>query len=122
MEDALVDVDGLDLTVHGYESVRAVSAFLAADPAGERSRGTTSCWLACIRRRFASTPPGRSERGTAGSADRLMNRKGWSAVTVAAALQLVMSCCGSARQPKVVVIFTSRSRCAVVLIEHRSNK
>ena len=33
IEDLLADVDGLDLTVHGYESVRAINAFLDADPA-----------------------------------------------------------------------------------------
>ncbi|MEV4682700.1 type I restriction endonuclease subunit R [Streptomyces kurssanovii] len=32
MEDLLVDVDGLDLTVHGYESVRAINVFLDANP------------------------------------------------------------------------------------------
>ncbi|MEU1723678.1 HsdR family type I site-specific deoxyribonuclease [Nonomuraea sp. NPDC005692] len=32
IEDLLVDVDGLDLTVHGYESVRAINAFLDANP------------------------------------------------------------------------------------------
>lgn len=33
IEDLLVDVDGLDLTVHGYESVRAINVFLDTDPA-----------------------------------------------------------------------------------------
>ena len=33
IEDLLVDVDGLDLTVHGYESVRAINDFLDANPA-----------------------------------------------------------------------------------------
>jgi type I restriction enzyme R subunit len=33
IEDLLADVDGLDLTVHGYESVRVISDFLDADPA-----------------------------------------------------------------------------------------
>ncbi|MFE1229841.1 type I restriction endonuclease subunit R [Streptomyces sp. NPDC058745] len=32
IEDLFVDVDGLDLTVHGYESVRAVNVFLDSDP------------------------------------------------------------------------------------------
>ncbi|MFG1642639.1 type I restriction endonuclease subunit R [Amycolatopsis sp. NPDC049252] len=32
IEDLLVDVDDLDLTVHGYESVRAINAFLDANP------------------------------------------------------------------------------------------
>ncbi|WP_127353905.1 type I restriction endonuclease subunit R [Actinacidiphila soli] len=32
IEDLLADVDGLDLTVHGYESVRAINIFLDADP------------------------------------------------------------------------------------------
>ncbi|CAL9618804.1 hypothetical protein SUDANB58_05785 (plasmid) [Streptomyces sp. enrichment culture] len=32
IEDLLVDVDGLDLTVHGYESVRAINTFLDAHP------------------------------------------------------------------------------------------
>ncbi|MEV6984204.1 HsdR family type I site-specific deoxyribonuclease [Sphaerisporangium sp. NPDC051017] len=32
IEDLLVDVDGLDLTVHGYESVRAINAFLDGNP------------------------------------------------------------------------------------------
>ncbi|NRQ37991.1 type I restriction endonuclease subunit R [Nonomuraea sp. NN258] len=32
IEDLLVDVDGLDLTVHGYESVRAINAYLDANP------------------------------------------------------------------------------------------
>ncbi|MFD7737647.1 HsdR family type I site-specific deoxyribonuclease [Streptomyces sp. MJM8645] len=32
IEDLLVDVDGLDLTVHGYESVRAINVFLDANP------------------------------------------------------------------------------------------
>ncbi|MGI5238781.1 type I restriction endonuclease subunit R [Dactylosporangium sp. CA-139066] len=32
IEDLVADVDGLDLTVHGYESVRAINAFLDADP------------------------------------------------------------------------------------------
>ncbi|MFD7769831.1 type I restriction endonuclease subunit R [Streptomyces sp. NPDC059787] len=32
IEDLFADVDGLDLTVHGYESVRAINVFLAADP------------------------------------------------------------------------------------------
>lgn len=32
IEDLLMDVDGLDLTVHGYESVRAINAFLDANP------------------------------------------------------------------------------------------
>lgn len=32
VEDLLADVDGLDLTVHGYESVRAVNVFLDASP------------------------------------------------------------------------------------------
>jgi type I restriction enzyme R subunit len=32
IEDLLVDVDGLDLAVHGYESVRAINAFLDANP------------------------------------------------------------------------------------------
>lgn len=31
IEDLLVNVEGLDLTVHGYESVRAINAFLDAD-------------------------------------------------------------------------------------------
>ena len=33
IEDLLVDIDGLDLTVHGYESVRAINDFLDASPA-----------------------------------------------------------------------------------------
>ncbi|ANZ34784.1 restriction endonuclease [Lentzea guizhouensis] len=33
IEDLLVHVDGLDLAVHGYESVRAINSFLDADPA-----------------------------------------------------------------------------------------
>ncbi|NEB19638.1 HsdR family type I site-specific deoxyribonuclease [Streptomyces coelicoflavus] len=33
IEDLFVDVDGLDLTVHGYESVRAINVFLDANPA-----------------------------------------------------------------------------------------
>ena len=33
IEDLLVGVDGLDLTVHGYESVRAINDFLDANPA-----------------------------------------------------------------------------------------
>ncbi|MFG3293351.1 type I restriction endonuclease subunit R [Streptomyces sp. NPDC048179] len=33
IEDLLADVDGLDLTVHGYESVRAINVFLDATPA-----------------------------------------------------------------------------------------
>ena len=33
IEDLLAGIDGLDLTVHGYESVRAVNAFLDASPA-----------------------------------------------------------------------------------------
>jgi type I restriction enzyme R subunit len=33
IEDLLADVDGLDLTAHGYESVRAINAFLDANPA-----------------------------------------------------------------------------------------
>ncbi|CAL9417416.1 type I restriction endonuclease subunit R [Streptomyces sp. enrichment culture] len=33
IEDLLADVDGLDLTVHGYESVRTINAFLDGDPA-----------------------------------------------------------------------------------------
>ena len=33
VEDLLVDVDGLDLTVHGYESVRAINGFLDENPA-----------------------------------------------------------------------------------------
>ncbi|MGW5054765.1 type I restriction endonuclease subunit R [Actinokineospora sp. NPDC004072] len=32
IEDLLVDVDHLDLTVHGYESVRAINTFLDANP------------------------------------------------------------------------------------------
>ncbi|WP_455356491.1 type I restriction endonuclease subunit R [Streptomyces sp. SYSU K217416] len=32
IEDLLADVDGLDLTVHGYESVRAINIFLDANP------------------------------------------------------------------------------------------
>lgn len=32
IEDLLADVDGLDLTVHGYESVRAINVFLDAHP------------------------------------------------------------------------------------------
>ncbi|MET8218071.1 type I restriction endonuclease subunit R [Streptomyces hirsutus] len=32
IEDLLADVDGLDLTLHGYESVRAVNVFLDAHP------------------------------------------------------------------------------------------
>ncbi|GAA1935086.1 HsdR family type I site-specific deoxyribonuclease [Streptomyces sodiiphilus] len=32
IEDLLSDVDGLDLTVHGYASVRAINVFLDADP------------------------------------------------------------------------------------------
>ncbi|MEU7911389.1 type I restriction endonuclease subunit R [Microbispora bryophytorum] len=32
IEDLFVDVDGLDLTVHGYESVRAINDFLDANP------------------------------------------------------------------------------------------
>ncbi|MEW2508308.1 HsdR family type I site-specific deoxyribonuclease [Amycolatopsis sp. NPDC047767] len=32
IEDLLVGVDGLDLTVHGYESVRAINIFLDANP------------------------------------------------------------------------------------------
>lgn len=32
IEDLFVDVDGLDLTVHGYESVRAINIFLDANP------------------------------------------------------------------------------------------
>jgi type I restriction enzyme R subunit len=33
IEDLLANVDNLDLTVHGYASVRAINAFLDADPA-----------------------------------------------------------------------------------------
>ncbi|WP_406178015.1 type I restriction endonuclease subunit R [Streptomyces canus] len=33
IEDLLADVDDLDLTVHGYESVRAINVFLDANPA-----------------------------------------------------------------------------------------
>ena len=33
IEDLLADVEGLDLTVHGYESMRAINVFLDADPA-----------------------------------------------------------------------------------------
>ncbi|MFJ3248489.1 type I restriction endonuclease subunit R [Streptomyces sp. NPDC086782] len=32
IEDLFADVDGLDLTVHGYESVRAINIFLDANP------------------------------------------------------------------------------------------
>lgn len=32
IEDLLADVDGLDLTVHGYESMRAINVFLDAHP------------------------------------------------------------------------------------------
>ncbi|MFH8772032.1 type I restriction endonuclease subunit R [Streptomyces sp. NPDC017958] len=32
IEDLLADVDGLDLTIHGYESVRAINVFLDANP------------------------------------------------------------------------------------------
>lgn len=32
IEDLLADVDGLDLTVHGYESVRVINTFLDANP------------------------------------------------------------------------------------------
>ncbi|MER5820743.1 HsdR family type I site-specific deoxyribonuclease [Streptomyces mirabilis] len=32
IEDLLADVDGLDLTVHGYESVRSINIFLDASP------------------------------------------------------------------------------------------
>ncbi|MFE6663372.1 type I restriction endonuclease subunit R [Streptomyces sp. NPDC057697] len=32
VEDLLVDVDGLDLTAHGYASLRAINTFLDADP------------------------------------------------------------------------------------------
>jgi type I restriction enzyme R subunit len=32
IEDLLADVDGLDLTVHGYESVRAINVFLDTNP------------------------------------------------------------------------------------------
>ncbi|MFF3904446.1 hypothetical protein ACFYZJ_00150 [Streptomyces sp. NPDC001848] len=32
IEDLLAEVDGLDLTVHGYESVRAINAYLDANP------------------------------------------------------------------------------------------
>jgi type I restriction enzyme R subunit len=32
IEDLFADVDGLDLTVHGYESVRAINVFLDANP------------------------------------------------------------------------------------------
>ncbi|MBT3152372.1 type I restriction endonuclease subunit R [Streptomyces sp. CHD11] len=32
IEDLFVDVDGLDLTVHGYESVRSINVFLDANP------------------------------------------------------------------------------------------
>ncbi|WP_327096030.1 hypothetical protein OIE68_39760 [Nocardia vinacea] len=32
IEDLLADADGLDLTVHGYESVRATNSFLDANP------------------------------------------------------------------------------------------
>lgn len=32
IEDLLTDVDGVDLTVHGYESVRAINVFLDANP------------------------------------------------------------------------------------------
>ncbi|MDT0318474.1 type I restriction endonuclease subunit R [Streptomyces millisiae] len=32
IEDLLADVDGLDLTVHGYESVRAINVYLDTDP------------------------------------------------------------------------------------------
>ncbi|MEH0404265.1 type I restriction endonuclease subunit R [[Kitasatospora] papulosa] len=32
IEDLLADVDGLDLTVHGYQSVRAINVFLDANP------------------------------------------------------------------------------------------
>ncbi|WP_069164875.1 type I restriction endonuclease subunit R [Nocardia altamirensis] len=32
IEDLLADVDGLDLTVHGYESVRAINGFLDVNP------------------------------------------------------------------------------------------
>ncbi len=33
IEDLLANVDGLDLTAHGYESVRVINSFLDADPA-----------------------------------------------------------------------------------------
>jgi len=32
IEDLLADIDGLDLTVHGYESVRAINVFLDTNP------------------------------------------------------------------------------------------
>ncbi|MEN1888999.1 hypothetical protein [Streptomyces mirabilis] len=32
IEDLLADVDGVDLTLHGYESVRAINIFLEAAP------------------------------------------------------------------------------------------
>lgn len=32
IEDLLADVDGLDLTIHGYESVRAINVFLDTNP------------------------------------------------------------------------------------------
>jgi type I restriction enzyme R subunit len=33
IEDLLVDIDGLDLTINGYEAVRVINDFLDADPA-----------------------------------------------------------------------------------------
>jgi type I restriction enzyme R subunit len=37
VEDLLVDVEGLDMNVHGYESVRAINAFLSSDPAAAQT-------------------------------------------------------------------------------------
>ena len=64
VEDLLVDVDGLDLTVHGYESVRASTAsWTKTLPPPRRSPGTTGSWPACTR---SSTPTsGSPSTGTA---------------------------------------------------------
>ena len=40
IEDLLAGIDGLDLTVHGYESVRSVNAFLDASPAAAQAFAT----------------------------------------------------------------------------------
>jgi len=50
IEDLLADVDGLDLSVHGYESVRAINHFLDTHPGtAEVFSRTIGCWRGCIR-------------------------------------------------------------------------
>jgi type I restriction enzyme, R subunit len=56
IEDLLAGVDDLDLTVHGYASVRAISAFLDSDPAAAEASARDYRMLARLYPHVSTDP------------------------------------------------------------------